>query len=93
MTIYQKKFNEIIKNNFDGYSTPQILEVMFEMGVIENTILKVLVIREFVKKLVVGGESKITAMWKATEIFACSFEYVRKCMYYYKDVNLVSKNV
>lgn len=31
---------------------------------------------------------KMDAMWKASEKFACSYEYIRKCMYYYKDINL-----
>lgn len=25
--------------------------------------------------------------------FACSYEYIRKCMYYYKDINLANHPV
>ena len=49
---------------------------------------KVLKIREFVAALQKNGMKKIDAMWMASEQFACTYEYVRKCMYYYTDVNL-----
>lgn len=31
---------------------------------------------------------KVEAMYDAAERFCCSYEYVRKCMYYYKEINL-----
>ena len=58
--------------------------------------MKVLVVREYVKDRVKNGSSRLGAMWQATEEFACSYEYVRKCVYYYKDVNFhppVAENV
>ena len=33
------------------------------------------------------GKLKVDVMWEAAERFACSYEYVRKCVYYYRDVN------
>ena len=50
--------------------------------------MQVLSVREYVNSLLQLGYKKIDAMWKATEIFSCSYEYIRKCMYYYKNVNL-----
>ena len=58
------------------------------IGVIDITLCKVLTIREFVAALQKNGMKKIDAMWMASEQFACTYEYVRKCMYYYTDVNL-----
>lgn len=55
---------------------------------IDITLCKVLTIREFVAALQKNGMKKIDAMWMASEQFACTYEYVRKCMYYYTDVNL-----
>ena len=66
----------------------EVVDLLFRIGVIDSTLIKVLVIREYVAELMRGGETKLNAMWRATEIFACTYEYVRKCVYYYKDINL-----
>mgnify|MGYP007081677823 FL=1 len=47
-----------------------------------------MVVREYVNELVGRGTGKVDAMYMAAEKFCCSYEYVRKCMYYYKEVNL-----
>ena len=59
------------------------------MGVVDHTRCKVLAIRRWVEEAVRQGSRKVDAMYQAAEEFACSYEYVRKCMYYYTDVNLV----
>jgi CheY-like chemotaxis protein len=89
MTLYQKRLNELVLTQMPQADGRQIVDRLFQLGVIDNTLLKVLVIREYVEKSVRQGESKLNAMWQATEIFACTYEYVRKCVYYYKDVNLI----
>ena len=58
-----------------------------DMGVIDFSRCKILAVKNWVEQLVKHGEKKIDAMWKAAEYFACSYEYVRKCMYYYQDVH------
>ena len=88
MTLYQKRLNELVTRKMPQADGAQIVDRLFRLGVIDTTLLKVLVIREHVERLVLQGASKLDAMWQATEIFACTYEYVRKCMYYYKDLNV-----
>ena len=66
----------------------QIIEKLSEIGVLDYVLCKVLVVREFVAALQRNGVKKIDAMWIASEKFACTYEYIRKCMYYYTDVGL-----
>ena len=55
---------------------------------VDHTRCKVLAVRRWVEKAVRRGSRQVDAMYQAAEEFACSYEYVRKCMYYYTDVNL-----
>lgn len=91
MTTYQKELENLIARNYCTLSPQEVTRKLVKMGLIDNTMMKILVIREFVHALVKNGESKLNAMWSATEQFACSYEYVRKCLYYYKDVNIPSE--
>ncbi len=88
MTVYEKKLKEIISEEFAGEAGERIIDFLFKAGIIDYTLAKVLVIREYIRRELESGETKLNAMWNATEIFACSYEYVRKCMYYYKDINI-----
>lgn len=88
MSLYQKRLRELVRAHDLCDDGEQIVDMLFKVGVIDNTLVKVLVIREYVDELMRGGETKLNAMWRATEIFACTYEYVRKCVYYYKDINL-----
>ena len=65
-----------------------MVESLIRMGVVVTVWFKILVVREFVIDLVGRGTGKVDAMYMAAEKFCCSYEYVRKCMYYYKEVNL-----
>ena len=73
-----------------GFSltTGQTVEKLVALGVIDSTLCKVLAVREYVRGIMETGIRKTDAMWLATERFACSYEYVRKCMYYYTDMNV-----
>ena len=88
MNIYQKKLHELVRTHCPCQNGTDVVDLLFRIGVIEPTLVKVLVIREYVEELIRGGETKLNAMWKTTEIFACTYEYVRKCVYYYKDIRL-----
>ncbi len=88
MTLYQKKLHELVRSQYPCADGKQVIDMLFRIGVIDGTLVKVLVIREYVAELIRAGETKLNAMWRATEIFACTYEYVRKCVYYYKDINL-----
>lgn len=88
MTIYEKKLSFQLLQRYPKITPEEMIAKLIEIGVIDATRCKVLSVREYVNSLLQQGYKKIDAMWKATEIFSCSYEYIRKCMYYYKDVNL-----
>lgn len=87
-TSYQKHLCEVVSQRFGTLSAQQLLDKLFEMGVVDFTRCKVLAVRQFVEEILKGGAKKVDAMWRAAEYFGCSYEYVRKCMYYYVDVNV-----
>lgn len=88
MTTYQRFLHKTIESRFGSLSATALLDKLFEMGVVDFTRCKVLAVRTAVDTLMRGGMRKVDAMYQAAEDFACSYEYVRKCMYYYTDVNM-----
>ena len=87
MTLYQKALARIVETHYGELPPGKIVEKLIELGVVDLTLCKVLAVREFVADRQKEGLKKIDAMWMATEHFACSYEYVRKCVYYYTDIN------
>lgn len=89
MTIYQRQLKQQIAELHPDSSNDELLDLLFEMGVVDQTRCKVLAVRRWVDNAVREGSRKVDAMYQAADKFSCSYEYVRKCMYYYTDVNLV----
>ena len=87
MTTYQKELRRQIDAHFGQLTSAQLLDKLAEIGLLDYTLCKVLAVREFVDTLIKSGSKKIDAMWIASEKFACTYEYVRKCMYYYTDIH------
>lgn len=88
VTTYQKHLAHVLDERYPGLSQQALLDKLFEMGVVDFSRCKILAIRAFVDDSVRRGQKKTDAMWTAAEHFICSYEYVRKCMYYYMDVNI-----
>lgn len=88
MTVYEKELVKLIEKRFASLSPGQITAKLIEMGVVDFSRCKILAVREHVGALVRSGIRKTDAMWEASEKFACTYEYIRKCLYYYKDVNI-----
>lgn len=88
MTIYVKELLMMLDRKYGALSPAEMADKLFEIGVVDHTLCKVLAIREFVAAKVKNQEKKIDAMWNASEHFCCTYEYIRKCVYYYTDVNL-----
>ena len=88
MTIYIKELIGKLNERYGALSTDELTDKLFEIGVIDHTLCKVLAVREYVTDCIQMGTKKIDAMWQASEHFCCTYEYVRKCIYYYTDVNL-----
>ncbi len=87
-TTYQKHLARIVEAQFADLSPGQLLDKLFEIGVVDFSRCKTLAVRQYVDELVRQGEKKTAAMWTAAEHFVCSYEYIRKCMYYYRDINV-----
>lgn len=88
MTTYEKELALIVQQKYSNYTSGELIEKLIEMGVVDFSRCKILAVREYVGALGTQGVKKTNAMWQATEKFSCSYEYIRKCMYYYTDVNL-----
>lgn len=89
MTTYEKELIAMVQKKYGKLSSEDFVRKMIEIGVVDYSRCKVLAMREYVNTLMKSGEKKTNAMWMAAERFSCSYEYARKCMYYYTDVNMV----
>ncbi len=88
MTRYEKELARIVAERYGEISVSELMERLCRIGVIDHTLCKVLTVRRHVEGLVREGTGKVDAMWLAAEHFCATYEYVRKCMYYYKDINI-----
>lgn len=88
MTSYEKELIELVKLRFGDNSPAEITAKLIDMGVVDFSRCKILAVREYVGTAMKTGAKKTDAMWEASEHFSCSYEYIRKCMYYYTDINI-----
>lgn len=88
MTIYVKELLSMLSQAYGKLENEELTSKLFEIGVIDHTLCKVLAVRKCVDDQIRNGCKKIDAMWNAAEKFACTYEYIRKCVYYYTDVNI-----
>lgn len=86
MNKYQSRVMEPVIARYGELPAGEMLEALLRSGVIDFGRCKVAAVREFVEAEVRRGEMKMEAMFEAAERFACSYDYVRKCIYYYKNV-------
>lgn len=88
LTVYDKQLIESVGRLWPGLDTAELVERLINIGVVDPVRCKILVVREYVEKMFVHGYGKVESMYMAAEKFCCSYEYVRKCVYYYKEINL-----
>jgi hypothetical protein len=88
MTRYQKELAQAVATRYGELSTVRLVEELCRIGVVDHTLCKVFIVRRYVDELVKGGTGKVDAMWAASDRFCATYEYIRKCMYYYNDINL-----
>ena len=88
-TTYQRELKQQILLNHPNCTVDELIDLLYEMGVVDQTRCKVLAVRRWVENQVKKGKGKVDTMYQAAEHFACSYEYVRKCIYYYTDVTLI----
>jgi hypothetical protein len=78
----------MVAERYGEISTARLVEELCRIGVVDHTLCKVFAVRKFVDEQVKSGVGKVDAMWAASDHFCATYEYVRKCMYYYNDINL-----
>jgi hypothetical protein len=87
LTRYEKELVRIVADRFPRHSPARLVEELCRMGIIDHTLCKVMAVRRWVAEAVRRGSGKVAAMCLAADHFCVTDEYVRKCIYYYKDVN------
>lgn len=88
LTVYDKQLIESVDRLWPGLDTASLVGRLIDIGVVDPVRCKILVVREYVEAKVAEGNGKVDSMYMAADKFCCSYEYVRKCMYYYRDINL-----
>ena len=88
MTRYEKELARIVAERYGELSVAELIAELCRIGVVDHTLCKVLAVRRYVDELMKAGSGKVDAMWLASEHFCATYEYIRKCMYYYTDVNI-----
>ena len=88
LTLYQREVARIVARRFKKPPPEMLVAELCRMGLIDHTTCKVLAVRTWVAEATDSGVGKIDAMWMASEKFCTSYEYIRKCIYYYRDINL-----
>lgn len=88
LTRHQRLFVDAVLERYGALPPEKLVVKLCETGVIDQTRCKILAVRHRVDDLARGGRSKLDAMNQAAEEFCVTYEYVRKCIYNYKDVNL-----
>jgi len=89
LTVYDKQLISSIERLWPELGTARLVEKLINIGVVDTVRCKILVVREYVDKMVAEGHGKVDAMYMAADKFCSSYEYVRKCVYYYKEINLL----
>ncbi len=86
-TTYVKTLLARIEEKYGDLSHSEFVSKLIDTGVVDFRLCRILAIREWVNADVKAGATKYQSMWHASKYFGCTYEYVRKCMYYYTDIN------
>lgn len=84
---HQRLLVDALVERYGGLPPEKLLVKLCETGVIDQTRCKILAVRRRVDELYRRGGPKLDAMSRAAEEFCVTYEYVRKCVYNYRDVN------
>ena len=85
LTAYDKMFVEKICPNESHLSNKELIEKLMSLNLLDHKRCRALLVRDFVDELVKNGSTKIDAMYEAADKFCCSYECIRKYIYYYKQ--------
>lgn len=89
LTRYEKELARLVARRYGRMGTVALVEELCRIGVVDHTRCKVLAIRCWVESKVLDeGMGKLRAMHLAADHFASTYDYIRKCIYHYRDVNV-----
>lgn len=87
MTSLEKRFIEVFKNKHPQCDENTV-KLLLESNFIDFRTMKIALTRHYVEECVKRGCGKREAMMLVANDLATSYEYVKKAMYYYNDVNV-----
>ena len=87
ITSIERKFVEIYTKKHPNAQENTIF-ALIESKLIDFRTCKIALIRHFVDDCVKKGCGKREAMRLVANDMACSYEYVKKAMYYFNDINI-----
>lgn len=85
LTAYDKMLIEKLCPPQSALTASQLMESLVTRNLLDQRRCRALLVQDFVDDLVKKGSTKIDAMYVAAEKFCCSYENVRKYIYYYKQ--------
>lgn len=88
MTCYERRLARHLGLRLGTTDSARVVEYLARRGLLDYRACKIFTVREFLQKLIRGGVSTTEALWQASERFACTYEYARRCLYDYRDMNL-----
>ncbi|MDY3978996.1 MAG: hypothetical protein SOZ00_03150 [Tidjanibacter sp.] len=81
-TIYDRALDLAVEERCAGMTPAEMISTLREMNLLDPTRCKAFLAKEMVTALTDGGMTKIEAMYTAAEHFCCSYECIRKYVYY-----------
>ncbi len=85
LTVYDKLLIERLGAEYSEATAMELIEELLRRNLLDHKRCKALMVQEFVDGLVKKGEMKTDAMYEAAERFCCSYDCIRKYVYYYRQ--------
>lgn len=83
-----KQCKQVLKETYHDFTTEEVIDKLIENQLVDCTRVQMACMRKRVMELVEKGNKKIDSMYRVADDFCCSYENVRKAVYYYTDVKL-----
>ncbi len=85
MTVYDKMLIEKLCPEEEEMTPQALMESLLKRNLLDQKRCRALLVRDFVDESVRKGSTKIDAMYEAADRFCCSYDSIRKYVYYYKQ--------
>jgi len=81
-TIYDRALRRTIACRTAGLTPSEVIETLQSLNLLSPARCKAFLAKERVAELMAEGMTKIDAMFQTAEEFCCSYECIRKYIYY-----------